>query len=69
LSHPGGNVTGVNLLTSETGSKRLGLLRELVPKAATIAVLINPKTPGVECHLPDVQSAARSLVCKSEWST
>jgi putative ABC transport system substrate-binding protein len=61
LSHPGGNLTGVNLLTSETGSKRLGLLRELVPKAATIAVLINPKTPGVERHLPDVQSAARTL--------
>jgi putative tryptophan/tyrosine transport system substrate-binding protein len=61
LSRPGGNITGVNLLTSETGSKRLGLLRELVPKAATIAVLVNPKTPGIEKHLPDVQSAARSL--------
>jgi putative ABC transport system substrate-binding protein len=61
LSHPGGNVTGVNVLTSETGSKRIGLLRELVPKAATIAVLVNPKSPGTEIHLPDVQSAARSL--------
>jgi ABC-type uncharacterized transport system substrate-binding protein len=61
LNRPGGNVTGVDVLTSETGSKRLGLLRELVPKGATIAVLINPKSPGVEGHLPDVQSAARSL--------
>jgi ABC-type uncharacterized transport system substrate-binding protein len=61
LNQPGGNVTGVDVLTGETGSKRLGLLRELVPKAATIAVLINPKSPGTENHLPDVQSAARSL--------
>jgi ABC-type uncharacterized transport system substrate-binding protein len=61
LNQPGGNVTGVDVLTSETGSKRLGLLRELVPKGATIAVLINPKSLGNEDHLPDVQSAARSL--------
>jgi putative ABC transport system substrate-binding protein len=61
LNHPGGNITGVNLLTGEVGSKRLGLLRELVPKAATIAVLVNPKSPGTERHLPDVQSAARSM--------
>src|SRR5262245_65340686 len=61
LRHPGGNLTGVNLLTSEAGSKRLGLLRELVPKAATIAVMFNPSSPGTENHLPDVQSAARSL--------
>jgi putative ABC transport system substrate-binding protein len=61
LNQPGGNVTGVDVLTSETESKRLGLLRELVPKATTIAVLINPRSPSVENHLPDVQSAARSL--------
>ena len=61
LNHPGGNITGVNLMTGEAGSKRLGLLRELVPKAATIAVLFNPNSPGTENHLPDVQSAARSL--------
>src|SRR6516225_6836096 len=61
LNHPGGNITGVNLMTGEAGSKRLGLLRELVPKAATIAVLFNPSSPGTENHLPDVQSAARSL--------
>jgi hypothetical protein len=61
IYHGGANITGVNLMTGETGSKRLGLLRELVPKAATIAVLINPRSPGLENHLPDVQSAARSL--------
>jgi putative tryptophan/tyrosine transport system substrate-binding protein len=61
LDRPGGNITGVNLLTGEVGSKRLELLRELVPKAATIAVLVNPKSPGTEQHLPDVQGAARSL--------
>src|SRR5262249_53976418 len=42
LNRPGGNVTGVTNLLSELGSKRLGLLRELVPRAAGIATLINP---------------------------
>jgi putative tryptophan/tyrosine transport system substrate-binding protein len=61
LSRPGGNVTGVNLLSTEIGSKRLGLLHELAPNATTIALLNNPKGPDVEDHLQDVQSAARSL--------
>jgi putative ABC transport system substrate-binding protein len=61
LSRPGGNVTGVNLLSTEIGSKRLGLLHELAPNATTIALLNNPKGPDVEGHLQDVQSAARSL--------
>src|SRR5215510_1727899 len=42
LARPGGNITGVTLITSELGAKRLGLLRELVPSAALIAVLLNP---------------------------
>jgi putative tryptophan/tyrosine transport system substrate-binding protein len=61
LNRPGGNVTGVNLLTTEIGSKRLGLLHELVPNATTIALLNNPKSPDSEGHLHDVQSAARNL--------
>jgi putative tryptophan/tyrosine transport system substrate-binding protein len=61
LNQPGGNATGVSLLITDIGSKRLGLLRELVPNAKTIAVLDNPNGPDVERHLQDVQSAARSL--------
>src|SRR6516164_208621 len=60
LSRPGGNLTGVSLLTIDIGSKRLGLLRELVPNAKTIALLINPKNPELGPHLQDVQGAARS---------
>jgi putative ABC transport system substrate-binding protein len=61
LNQPGGNLTGTNLLTIEIGSKRLGLLRELIPNATTIAVLLNPQSPEVGQHLQDVQRAARSL--------
>jgi putative ABC transport system substrate-binding protein len=61
LSRPGGNLTGVSLLTIDIGSKRLGLLRELVPNAKTIACLINPKNPELGPHLQDVQGAARRL--------
>src|SRR6201996_3860984 len=42
LAQPGGNVTGINFFASEIDSKRLGLMRELLPKAKRLAVLINP---------------------------
>jgi len=48
LNRPGGNVTGVSLLSSELMPKRLQLLRELVPEAKSCAVLINPRNPGIE---------------------
>jgi putative ABC transport system substrate-binding protein len=48
LNQPGGNVTGVSLLSSELMPKRLQLLRELVPEAKSCAVLINPRYPGAE---------------------
>jgi putative ABC transport system substrate-binding protein len=61
LNHPGGNVTGVSTLSTEIGSKRLGLLHEVAPNSTAIAFLNNPKGPEAERYLQDVQSAASSL--------
>ena len=59
-NRPGGNATGINILTTTLESKRLGLLRELVPQAATIGVLLNPNFPSAESQLRDMQEAARA---------
>jgi putative ABC transport system substrate-binding protein len=62
LSRPGGNATGLNFFTTEVNAKRLGLLRELVPAAARIAVLMNPiNTLNTSATLKEVESAARTL--------
>ena len=61
LNRPGGNSTGVSILTTTLGPKRLGLLRELVPGAATIGALLNPSFPPYESQLRDVQEAAHAL--------
>jgi putative tryptophan/tyrosine transport system substrate-binding protein len=58
---PGGNVTGVALLVDVLGAKRLGLLREVVPAATLIAVLLNPTWPTFDTQLNDVQEAARAV--------
>jgi putative tryptophan/tyrosine transport system substrate-binding protein len=46
LARPGGNATGINFLSTEVLTKRMGLLRELVPTAVLVAVLINPANPA-----------------------
>jgi putative tryptophan/tyrosine transport system substrate-binding protein len=61
FSRPGGNVTGVAVLIDVLGSKRLGLLREIVPAATLIAVLLNPSWPTFDTQLHDVQEAARAV--------
>src|SRR5262245_33790551 len=62
LARPGGNLTGINMVISELIAKRLGLLRELVPGAARIAVLVNPaNTTNAETTLRDVEPAARGM--------
>jgi putative ABC transport system substrate-binding protein len=61
LNRPGGNLTGVSNLNVQLGPKRLELLRELVPTAAIIALLINPTNPNAETLLRDHQAAARTL--------
>ncbi len=61
LNRPGGNMTGVYQFTIGLVAKRLGLLHEMVPKATTIAVLVNPNYSGAETQLRDVQEAALRL--------
>jgi putative tryptophan/tyrosine transport system substrate-binding protein len=59
LARPGGNVTGVNNFIYELVAKRLTLLRELVPSAVRVAVLVNPANAQTETTLRDVEAAAR----------
>jgi len=62
FSRPGGNMTGINILTSELAAKRLELLRELVPRAARVAVLANPaNVAATETQLKEVDAAARAM--------
>jgi putative ABC transport system substrate-binding protein len=61
LSRPGGNVTGVTLFTGELLKKRLQFLLELVPRAATVAFLLNPNNPTGEPSTRDAQAVVRSL--------
>ena len=62
LSRPGGNLTGVNFFVVELTAKRLELLRELVPGAARVAVLVNPANPAdSEPIVHDAQAAARAM--------
>jgi len=61
LNRPGRNVTGVSLLASTLDAKKLGLLRELAPKASTIGVLINPNYPSANSQWDEAQKAAGRL--------
>ena len=62
LARPGGNATGLNFFTTEVNAKRLGLLRELVPAATRVAMLMNPiNAPNTSSTLKEVEPAARAL--------
>ena len=61
LNRPGGNVTGVVFIEGVLGAKRLELLRQIVPKATTIAMLVNPNTAETVAERRDVQAAAQAL--------
>jgi putative tryptophan/tyrosine transport system substrate-binding protein len=61
LNRPGGNVTGVTFFTAALEPKRLGLLRELIPQADLVAVLLNPNYPDANVQLKDVQEATREI--------
>ena len=62
LNRPGGNLTGVTNLSVEVGQKRLQLLRELLPEATNVAVLVNPSAPALtEQFMGNLQAAAPAL--------
>jgi len=61
LNRPGENLTGTFFLTGAIESKRLGLLRKLVPNAAVIGVLLNPNSPAAELQRRDIPDAARTV--------
>ena len=61
LNRPGGNITGVSFQNNETGSKRLELLSEIVPRATLVGYLVNPANPNTGAEIADVLKAARVL--------
>jgi putative ABC transport system substrate-binding protein len=61
LARPGGNLTGINFLNAELTAKRLELLRELVPKASRVAVLVSRMGSSTEATLRDIDLAARAM--------
>jgi putative ABC transport system substrate-binding protein len=64
LSRPDGNATGMTIISGDLAPKRLGLLRELVPNAASFAALVNPNTPEGQTQRSDIDGAARALGLK-----
>jgi putative tryptophan/tyrosine transport system substrate-binding protein len=61
VNRPGGNATGVNFFVSETESKRIELLREVIPAAKSFAVLMNPQTADAATQLEDFKAAAAAF--------
>ena len=61
LNRPGRNVTGITTSFIETASKRIGLLRELLPKASTVAFVVNPTSPAATTESSEVRAAARAI--------
>jgi putative ABC transport system substrate-binding protein len=61
LNRPGGNITGVFTVSASVAGKQLGLLREVVPKAAVIGMLLNPTSPNSAVQEREAQAAARDL--------
>jgi putative tryptophan/tyrosine transport system substrate-binding protein len=64
FNHPGGNVTGIWMVSTVLAQKRLQLVRELLPKAELITLLVNPTSPVAEPQIQDAQVAARALGLK-----
>jgi len=61
LRRPGANLTGVSLLAAEMATKRLELIRDLLPHARAVAMIINPTFPGAESEMAEVEAAGRLI--------
>jgi putative ABC transport system substrate-binding protein len=66
LNRPGGNMTGLTIMSTELGSKRLGLLREMLPRANRFGLLVDPKSPAADSIIKNLSSAASSFGSKLE---
>ena len=64
LNRPGGNLTGTTIMVSELGPKRLDLLRQLVPNAASVGVLANPEFQPASAEVRNLEDAAHTLGIK-----
>jgi putative ABC transport system substrate-binding protein len=69
FSRPSGNLTGVSVLISTLGPKRLELLLELLPSTRTIALLVNPNNPNVGADAPETEATANALGRRPEVLT
>ena len=65
LNQPGGNITGINAMSLEVGAKRVGLLHELLPRAARLAVLLNPDDPNADAYTKDLRPRLQASDGKS----
>jgi ABC-type uncharacterized transport system substrate-binding protein len=65
LNRPGGNITGVTFFAAQLLQKQVGLLRELVPKASVLGVLVNSSNPRAKADVASVQAAARSVALET----
>jgi putative ABC transport system substrate-binding protein len=61
LNRPGGNATGMTLISATLGQKRLEVVRELLPKASVVALLVNPLSPDTGPEIASAQPAAQAL--------
>jgi putative ABC transport system substrate-binding protein len=64
LSRPEGNLTGVSLLAVEMATKRLELIRDMLPQARAVAMIVNPDYSGAESEMADVEAAGRTIGIK-----
>jgi putative ABC transport system substrate-binding protein len=64
LARPGGNLTGVSFFSNELEAKRLGLLHELVPQAAVVSALVNPRFPDAADRLRELEEAVKRTLGK-----
>src|SRR5262249_29176772 len=69
FNRPGGNATGISSMNAELGSKRLGLLHELLPRAARFAVLLNPNNRNTDPLTRDLQATASAIAKQVEVLT